>query len=83
MKQYIIQFSFEGENYHADVTEIDGLDDVQFSVSPKNEQLAGRFHTNLFERVKQDNTWHYDFPDTANGEAYMQAVVAGLERYLG
>jgi len=79
MKQYIIQFSFEGKIYSADVTEIDGLDDVQYAVSPKDEQLAERFHANVFEKYKQDNTWHYDFPSAANGEEYMQAVEAGLK----
>jgi hypothetical protein len=78
MKQYIIQFSFEGKTYSAHVTEIDGLDDVQYAVSPKDERIAERFRTNLFEKDKQDNSWHYDFPSAANGEAYMQAVVAGL-----
>ena len=82
MRQFIIQFSFEGKTYSADVTEIDGLDDVQYAVSPKDEQLAERFHTNVIEKDKQDNSWHYDFPSAANGEAYMQAIESGLKSGL-
>ena len=45
MNQFIIQFEFEGRKYQADVTEIDGLDDVQYAISPRDEKLAERFKT--------------------------------------
>ena len=82
MRQFIIQFRFEEKTYQADVTEIDGLDDIQYAVSPRDEQLAVRFRTHVLEKDKDSSQWHYDLPSAANGEAYMQAVAKGLEEAL-
>ena len=82
MNQFIIQFEFEGRKYQADVTEIDGLDDVQYAISPRDEKLAERFKTNIVEKDKPDNKWHYAFPAAAFGEEYMQSLASGLNEFL-
>jgi hypothetical protein len=83
MKQYIISFEFEGKKCDADVTEIDGLDDVQYAISPRDVQLAERFRTNIIEKDKAENKWHYAFPSSPAGESYMKALKSGLTQYLG
>jgi hypothetical protein len=83
MKQYIIQFDFEGRNYQADVTEIDGLDDVQYAISPKDAKLAERYKTNIIIKDKPDNNWHYAFPSGAKGEEYMESLAMGLNLFIG
>jgi hypothetical protein len=82
MKQFTIGFDFEGRNYEADVTEIGGLDDVQYAVSPKDEKLAERFKTNVLRRVKGEPNFQYSFPETSGSDEFMESLSKGLEAYL-
>jgi hypothetical protein len=78
MKQFTIRFDFEGHTYEADVTEIGGLDDVQYAVSPKDEKLAERFKTNVLRRVKGESNFQYSFPETSGSDEFMESLSKGL-----
>lgn len=82
MKQYHIQFDFRGKQYSADVTEIDGLDSVQYAISPRDEALGVEFKTNIIRQDKDDQEWHYDFPLRPSGEEYMESLLKGLRSHL-
>ena len=82
MKHFIIRFDFEGRNYEADVTEIGGLDDVQYAVSPKDEKLSERFKTNVLRRVKGESNFQYAFPETSGSDEFMESLSRGLMAYL-
>ncbi len=82
MKQYSIQFGFRANQYTADVTEIDGLDNVQYAISPRDEALGVEFKTNIIQQDKDDQEWHYIFPTGPSGEEYMESLLKGLRSYL-
>jgi hypothetical protein len=82
MKQYSIQFEFKGRQYTADVTEIDGLDNVQYAMSPRDEALGIEFKTKIIRQDKDDQEWHYDIPLKASGEEYMESLLKGLRIFL-
>ena len=82
MKQFIIQFNFEGHTYSADVTEIGGLDDVQYAISQRDEKLAERFKTNVIRKVKDEDILQYAFPDAPHNVEFMESLAKGLGNYL-
>ena len=81
MKQFTIQFQFEGQSYIADVTEIGGLDDIQYAVSPRDEKLTERFKTNIIRKVKDNNEYQYALPSAHGGVEFMEALAKGLSAY--
>jgi len=83
MKQYNIKFNFKGGQYTADVTEIDGLDNTQYAISPRDEELTRRFRSNVIRKDKADGEWHYDFPDKPEGDDYMECLLNALQSFLG
>ena len=82
MKQYTISFSFEGQSYSADVTEIGGLDDTQYAISQNDEKLAERFKTNVIRLVKGSNDLQYTLPDDPAGVEFMEAIADGLRKVI-
>jgi len=82
MKQFIINFEFEGKIYTADVTEIGGLDDTQYAISQKDEKLAERFKTNIIRNPKNEQEYQYALPDAPNATLFMESLVKGLKRAL-
>lgn len=82
MKQFIIQFNFEGHRYEADVTEIGGLEDIQYAISQKNEKLAERFKTSVIRKVKGEAGYQYAFPQVRGGVEFMESLAKGLDEHL-
>jgi hypothetical protein len=84
MKQFSIRFQFEGRSYDADVTEIGGLEDIQYAISPKDEKLAERFKTNVIRKLKDGTGYQYSFPESSAGigKAFMESLAKGLNDYL-
>ncbi len=78
MNQFTIQFQFEGRDYIADVTEIGGLDDTQYAVSPRDEKLTEKFKTNVIRKVKGNNEYQYALPAAPGGVEFMEALAKGL-----
>jgi hypothetical protein len=82
MKQFIIWFNFEGSRYAADITEIGGLEDVQYAVSQKDERLAERFKTTVIRKIKGEDGYQYAFPQVQGGVEFMESLVKGLDDHL-
>jgi hypothetical protein len=82
MKQYSIKFNFKGRQYAADVTEIDGLDNTQYAISPRDEELTRNFKSNVIRKDKPDGEWHYDFPNRPDGDIYMDSLLNALQSFL-
>ncbi len=83
MKQFSIRFNFQGRSYLANVTEVGGLEDTQYAISPKDERLAEQFKTNIIRKPKDGSPYQYSFPDLTNdSKAYMEALARGLDEYL-
>jgi len=82
MKQFTISFYFEGQFYRADVTEIGGLDDTQYAISPQDEKLAERFKTNVVRKPKDEYEYQYALPEAHDGDAFMESLVEGLKKSL-
>jgi len=83
MKQFIIHFNFKGINYSADVTEIGGLDDIQYAISQQNEKLAEKFKTIVIRKVKNEQNYQYSLPPVPNVDEFMESLTKGLSDYLG
>jgi len=82
MKQFIIRFSFEGQEYAASVTEIGGLDDTQYAISPQDGKLAERFKTTIIRKPKDEEGYQYALPEGLGATAFMESLVKGLEKSL-
>ena len=82
MKQFIINFNFEGVNYAADVTEIGGLDDVQYAISQQDEKLAEKFKTIIVRKAKNEQNYQYSLPPVPNVDEFMESLTKGLKDYL-
>ena len=82
MEKFIIKFDFEGRSYEADVTEIGGLDDVQYAVSPKDEKLGERFKTNILRRIKGESNFQYTISETPGSHEFIESLSKGLKAYL-
>ena len=82
MEKFIIKFDFEGRTYEADVTEIGGLDDVQYAVSPRDEKLGERFKTNVLRRVKGELNYQYSIPEIPGSHDFIESLSRGLNAYL-
>jgi len=82
MKQFTINFEFEGKTYTADVTEIGGLDDTQYAISPHDDELTERFRTNIVKKEKTAKDYQYSLPTAHGGDDFMKSLVKGLDKFL-
>ena len=82
MKQYLSPFEFEGKSYEADVTEIGGLDDVQYAVSPRDPRLAERFKEVVLQKVAGEKDYLFTIPQSSGGSDFMDSLVHGLDNFL-
>ena len=82
MKQFTINFEFEGKPYTANVTEIGGLDDIQYAISPHDADLAERFKTNVLRKQKTTKDYQYAIPMDSGGAAFMKSLAKGLDQFL-
>ena len=82
MKQFTINFDFEGQSYTASVTEIGGLDDIQYAISPNDDELTERFKTSIVRKEKAAKDYQYALPIAPGGVDFMKSVVKGLDKFL-
>ncbi|HTQ64772.1 MAG TPA: hypothetical protein VMI12_08235 [Puia sp.] len=82
MNQFTINFDFEGKTYTADVTEIGGLDDTQYAISPEDDELTERFKTNIVRKGKSAKDYQYSLPSAHGGDDFMKSLIKGLDEFL-
>ena len=82
MRQFTISFEFESRSHLANVTEIGGLDHVQYAISQNEEDLAERFRTSVIKKLTDEEEFQYSYPPGPGGQEFMESLVKGLEKYL-
>ncbi len=82
MKNFVIEFEFEGATRSADVMEIGGLDDTQYVISPKDEDIGEKYKSNTIRKLNDGSSSQYTIPAVVGGDEFMQALSNGLDRYL-
>lgn len=78
----MIEFDFKSRPYKASVTEIGGLDDVQYVIDPRDEDLALQFGQVIVHKSNPEGSYHYDLPPGTEGDEFMSSLVSALKKYI-
>ncbi|HEX4850045.1 MAG TPA: hypothetical protein VFV08_04520 [Puia sp.] len=82
MKQFVMEFDYKNRHYKADVTEIGGLDGVQYAISQRDEDLAEQFGEVVVRKPNTNGEFQYNLPPGKGSDEFMNTLVAGLRKYL-
>lgn len=82
MKQFVIEFDYKNGHYKASVTEIGGLDDTQYAISPMDQDLALEFGEVVVRKPKTDGDFQYSLLPGKERDEYMISLTSALKKYL-
>jgi len=82
MKKFAIPFTFDNQRYLADVTVMQGRDHIQYTISPQDEGLLKRFHTQVVHEFFE-NPLQMAFPGATEEQIkFSEALAEGLRHFL-